>query len=72
MPERYYLKNQTNTRKEDMNKVTVGRGSIHEHEIHVETKGVSIRYSICWAAKTGNNCVYHIAMIMFSLIVIFI
>ena len=44
MPESYYLTNQTSTKKENMSRLTVGRGSVHEHKIHVQISGSVIRF----------------------------
>ena len=43
VPESYYLMNQTTSKKEDMNKVTIGRGSVHCLEVEVTRTGSSIR-----------------------------
>ena len=43
VPERYYLTNLTETKKDDMDKVVVGRGSTHQTEVFVDTAGSIIK-----------------------------
>lgn len=51
IPEELFLTNLTETSKEDMEKVLVGRGSTHRVEVEVEEPGTVIRSK----GGTGGN-----------------
>ncbi len=46
VPEEYYLSNQTIVKKENMKKVTVGRGSAYEHTIDIRVCGSILRFVV--------------------------
>ena len=52
VPEKYYLTNQTETSREEMERVVVGRGSSHEVEYQVDCAGTVLR---CERGREGRR-----------------